>query len=173
MLKPSISGKEDDMGAEHQSAAHSGPDEGERFLLVGAELITFKLRGEAYSAFENATQAGYGGPPPHRHLRQDEGFYVLEGAFTFHVEGQTIPVTAGALVNVPKGTLHTFENTGPGIGRLLGIVAPPGDFERFVEEVGERVSLRTPPPLPVGPPDAETVSRIVAAGKRHHLDIPL
>jgi pyruvate, water dikinase len=34
--------------AEHQSAALAGPDEGERFLLVGAELITFKLRGEAY-----------------------------------------------------------------------------------------------------------------------------
>jgi hypothetical protein len=35
------------MGAEHGSAAHARPDEGERFLLVGAELITFKLRGEA------------------------------------------------------------------------------------------------------------------------------
>ena len=112
------------------------------------------------------------GPPPHRHLRQDEGFYVLEGEFTFHVEGQAIPATAGAFVNLPKGGLPTFENTGPGIGRLLGIVAPLGDLESFLEEVGERVSLRTPPPLPAGPPDAETVSKIVAAGKRHHLHIP-
>ena len=160
------------MGAEHKSAAHAGPDEGERFLLVGAELISFKLRGEAYSAFENATQSGYRGPPPHRHLRQDEGFYVLEGEFTFHVEGQAIPAPAGAMVNVPKGRLHTFENTGPGIGRFLGIVAPPGDFESFVEEVGERVSLQDPPPLPAGLPDAETVAKIVAAGARHHLEIP-
>jgi mannose-6-phosphate isomerase-like protein (cupin superfamily) len=124
------------------------------------------------TSFENATQAGYKGPPPHRHLRQDEGFYVLEGTFTFYVEGQAIPATVGSFVNVPKGHLHTFETLGSGIGRLLGIVAPPGDFEGFVEEVGERVSLRTPPPLPAEPPDAETVSKIVAAGKRHHLDIP-
>jgi hypothetical protein len=55
---PPTRNKEGDMGAEHQSAAHAGPDAGERFLLVGAELITFKLRGEAYSAFENAMQAG-------------------------------------------------------------------------------------------------------------------
>jgi mannose-6-phosphate isomerase-like protein (cupin superfamily) len=159
------------MGTEHKSAAYAGPDEAERFLLVGAELITFKLRGEEYSVFENATQAGYGGPPPHRHLRQDEGFYVLEGTFTFYVEGQAIRATEGTFVNVPMGSLHTFENTGTGIGRLLGIVAPRGDFERFVEEVGERVSFETPPP-PAGPPDAQTVSKILAAAERHHLEIP-
>lgn len=160
------------MGAEQATATYSGPDAGEQFLLVGAELITFKLRGAAYSAFENATQGGYGGPPPHRHLRQDEGFYVLEGTFTFYLEGQAIPATVGAFVNVPKGCLHTFENTGPGIGRLWGIVAPPGDFEGFVAEVGERVALQTPPPLPTRPPDAATIGRIVAAGARHHLEIP-
>jgi mannose-6-phosphate isomerase-like protein (cupin superfamily) len=172
MLQAPTIDKEGHMEAAHVTAAYSGPQAGEQFLLVGAELITIKLRGAAYSAFEDATQGGYGGPPPHRHLRQDEGFYVLEGTFTFHVEGQAIPATVGTFVNVPKGRLHTFENTGPGIGRLLGIVAPPGDFEGFVVEVGERVSLQTPPPLPAGPPDAATVGRIVAAGARHHLEIP-
>ena len=112
-------------------------DRGERFLLVGAELITFKLRGPEYSVFENATQAGYSGPPPYWHLRQDEGFYVLEGQFTFHVEGQAIRASAGTFVNIPKGSLHTFQTREAGVGRLLGIVTPPGDFERFVEEVGE------------------------------------
>jgi hypothetical protein len=56
-----------------ENAVHTGRDQGERFLLAGAELITFKLRDRAHSVLENATQAGYGGPPPHRHLRQDEG----------------------------------------------------------------------------------------------------
>jgi mannose-6-phosphate isomerase-like protein (cupin superfamily) len=164
--------REDGIEEQNNKPSHTAPNQGERFLLVGAELITFKLRGEDYSIFENATQGGYGGPPPHRHLHQDEGFYVLEGEFTFHVEGEAIPATEGAFVNVPKGSLHTFENTGTGMGRLLVTVAPAGDFESFVEEVAERVSIDSPPTPPSEPPDADMISRIVAAGERHHLEMP-
>ena len=82
---------------------------GDRYLLAGAELITVILRGQEYSLLENATQAGYAGPPPHRHLRQDEGFYVLEGQFTFHVDGQSIQVSAGQFANVPKGQYPHFS----------------------------------------------------------------
>lgn len=141
------------------------------FLLAGAELITFKVRGPAYSLFENVTRAGYGGPPPHRHLRQDEGFYVLEGRFSFQVDGRTIPAPAGTFVHVPRGTLHTFHTEGTGLGRLLVVVAPPGDFESFVEEAGEGVAMTLPPELPAGPPPAEVLRRILTAAARHHLDI--
>jgi mannose-6-phosphate isomerase-like protein (cupin superfamily) len=163
---------EDKMEAHNNKPVHTAPNQGEKFLLVGAELITFKLRGEDYSVFEDATQGGYGGPPPHRHLRQNEGLYVLEGEFTFHVEGEAIPATEGAFVNVPKGSLHTFENTGGRVGKLLVAMAPAGDFEKFVEEVAEQVSIDTPPTPPSEPPDADMISRIVAAGERHHLEIP-
>ena len=146
---------------------------GDRYLLAGGELITFILRGQEYSLLENATQAGYAGPPPHRHLRQDEGFYVLEGQFTFHVDGQTIQVSAGQFAYIPKGSTHTFENTGSGAGRMLVIVAPAGDFERFIEEAGERVTTTTPPALPTGPPDATMIHRLLASAKRHHLEILL
>src|SRR5579864_5548401 len=30
------------------------------------------------------------GPPPHRHSREDESFYVLEGEYEFVLGGQTI-----------------------------------------------------------------------------------
>jgi mannose-6-phosphate isomerase-like protein (cupin superfamily) len=126
--------------------------QGEQFLLGGAELITFKLRGREYSVFENATRAGYGGPPPHRHFRQDEGFYVVEGQFTFYLEGRAIPISAGHFINIRKGSVHTFQTTGVGIGRLLVVVVPPGDFEAFVEELGERVNMTTPPVPPTAPP---------------------
>ena len=146
---------------------------GDRYLLAGAELITFILRGQEYSLLENATQAGYAGPPPHRHLRQDEGFYVLEGQFTFHVDGQTIQVSAGQFAYIPKGSTHTFENTGSGAGRMLVIVAPAGDFERFVEEAGEHVTTTTPPAPPSGLPDATMIHRLLVAAKRHYLEILL
>jgi hypothetical protein len=57
------------------------------------------------------------------------------------------------------------------VGKLLGIVAPPGDFEGFVEEVGQAVSLAEPPMPPARPPDAEVIQWIVAAGARHYLEI--
>ena len=159
------------MEAQSKKPVLTAPNQGERFLLVGAELVTFKLRGADYAIMENATQGGYGGPPPHRHLRQDQGFYVLEGEFTFHVEGEAIPATEGAFAHVPKGSLHTFENTGSRVGRLLVTMAPAGDFEGFVEEVAERVSMDSPPPPLSEPPAADTISWIVAAGERHHLEI--
>ena len=148
------------------------PGRGARFLLGGAELITFKVRGAEYSVFENVTRAGYAGPPPHRHLRQDEAFYVLEGRFRFLVDGRPIDASAGAFVNVPKGALHIFSTEGTGIGRLLVVVAPPGDFERFVEEAGERVEITAPPPLPEGPPPADLLARIASAAARYHIEIP-
>jgi mannose-6-phosphate isomerase-like protein (cupin superfamily) len=159
------------MESQKNNLVYAGAEEGERFLLLGTELITFKLHGEHYSTFENATQGGYGGPPSHRHLRQDEAFYVIAGEFTFHVEGHAIPASARTFVNVPKGTLHTFENTGTEIGRVLITMAPPGDFESFVKELGERCSRDTPPPLPSEGPDDETLRRVIAVGERHHLEI--
>ena len=117
-------------------------------LVAGGELITWKLRGQrgdAYSLFENVTQPGYPGPPPHRHVNQDETFYVLDGSFTFHVDGEAIEAQAGDCAHVPRGVLHTFQNTGTSIGRLLVTVGPAGDFEAFVEETGEPTTASYPP----------------------------
>jgi hypothetical protein len=106
-------------------------------------------------------------------LRQDEGFYVLEGKFTFHIDGQTIKASVGQFANVRKGSTHTFQNTGSGVGRMLVIVAPAGDFERFIEEAGEPVTMATPPIPPMEPPDATVLYRLLSAAKRHHLEILL
>jgi transcriptional regulator with XRE-family HTH domain len=144
---------------------------GSSFIVAGGELITFKVLGETYTLFEYATQPGYVGPPPHRHLRQDQSFYVLESAFVFHLDGQEITAGAGASVHIPRGTLHTFRNSGNGIGRLLGAVGPSGDFEAFVQAVGEPTTTRVPP-IPAGPPSAEIVERILTGGRLHYIEIP-
>lgn len=147
---------------------------GQSYILAGGELITWRLRGslgDAYSLFENATQPGYAGPPPHRHLTQDESWYILEGNFVFHVDGQDIETDPGAFVHAPRGSLHTFRNTGTTIGRLLVAVGPAGDFEAFVEEVGEPTTASVPPVL-AGPPPPEVIEKVVAGAQRHHIEIP-
>jgi mannose-6-phosphate isomerase-like protein (cupin superfamily) len=128
------------MEADQGRPSHVAPSEGASYMVLG-ELVVFKADGEQtgseHSVFEDLTHPGYAGPPPHRHLRQVESFYVLEGEFEFRIGERVIPATPGAFVHLPKGTLHTFRTTGGRVGRLLVTVSPPGDFERFVKEVGE------------------------------------
>jgi mannose-6-phosphate isomerase-like protein (cupin superfamily) len=154
-------------------AYHVASGEGESFVLL-SELIAFKVKGEgtgACTVFEDAMQPGYEGPPPHIHLNQDESLYVLEGEFTFHIGDRAIPATLGTFVQIPKGTLHTFQNTGTRVGRLLVTLSPPGDFERFVEEVGGPTTEKSPP-LAVGPPDPVVIQKIVTAAQKHSIEIP-
>ncbi len=152
-----------------------GPGEGESYVLIGSEHITFKnrgARGEGCTIFENATQAGYQGPPPHYHRNQNEDFYVLEGHFEFRVDDHTVEGGPGTFVHSPKGSVHTFRNiTGEGIGKLLVTVSPAGDFEAFVEELGEPTQEKSPPTPPSEPPDAATAERLAAVASEHGIEI--
>lgn len=149
------------------------PGEGEAYVLIGSEHITFKTRGdrgEGCTIFENATQGGYQGPPLHFHRNQNEDFYVLEGQFEFRVEDRTVEGGPGTFVHSPKGTVHTFRNTGEGVGKLLVTVWPAGDFEAFVEELGEPTEEKSPPTPPAGPPDAATAERLAAVASEHGIE---
>src|SRR5438874_4823008 len=76
-----------------------------------------------------------GGPPPHVHSREEEGFYVLEGEVTFRVGEERFVATAGTFANMPVGTPHSFRNEGSHPARMLISVAPAG-LERMFFEVG-------------------------------------
>ncbi len=79
---------------------------------------------------------GFAGPPAHRHLKNDEVFFVLEGAFTFRIEDERLDVGSGALVYVPAGTVHTFMGRGGSSGRMLEMFTP-ADFEGYFTELAE------------------------------------
>ena len=88
----------------------------------------------AYSLIEvNVTG---GGPPQHIHKAEEEAFYVLEGEVNIQIGDQTIRGNVGSFVLIPRGTVHTFWNTGSTPAKLLIIFSPPG-FEQFFFEVGE------------------------------------
>jgi mannose-6-phosphate isomerase-like protein (cupin superfamily) len=52
------------------------------------------------------------GSPLHVHHREDEWFYVNEGALTFWVGGQLIDAPAGSFVYGPREIPHTFTVNG-------------------------------------------------------------
>jgi quercetin dioxygenase-like cupin family protein len=110
--------------------AYWGPGDHYTFLVTGAES------GGAYFAMEALVPAG-GGPPPHIHTREDETFYVLDGEVEFLLGEETILAGPGAFVNVPRGTVHRFQNTGSETARLVLTFTPAG-IERWFEETLER-----------------------------------
>jgi len=91
---------------------------------------------------------------------------VLGGEVEFMAGEQTNPVSAGAAVYVPRGTLHTFRNVGTSPSRILALISP-GGFEKFFLEAGEPAREGSSPPE--GEPD---VGRVVEIGQKHSLEIP-
>src|SRR5262252_619706 len=90
------------------------PGEGRTVAVVG-DVYRFLATGEdtngKYALWEALVTPG-GGPPPHVHSREEEGFYVLEGEITLFVgDGdQRLVASAGMFANMPVGTLHSFKN---------------------------------------------------------------
>ena len=50
------------------------------------------------------------GPPLHRHSREDEWFYVLDGEIVLQVDGQRFSAGAGTSAFAPRGTAHAYQN---------------------------------------------------------------
>jgi mannose-6-phosphate isomerase-like protein (cupin superfamily) len=82
-------------------------------------------------------------PPVHIHRNEDEAWYILDGAMTFHVGEDVFPARSGSFVFAPRGLPHGFtvdvEPT-----RVL-VFASPSGFETFALEVGEPATSDEPP----------------------------
>lgn len=110
-------------------------------------LATSEQTNGKYAIFEAYVPPG-GGPPPHVHTREEEGFFVLEGEITFTVDGKQIVATSGTFANMPAGTPHSFKNESDRPAKMLISVAPAGLEEMFFA-VGvplEEGSTQAPPP---------------------------
>ena len=111
---------------------------------VGTSLVVGADTGVAYAVQQQETQPG-GGPPLHRHSREDEGFFVLAGEYEFRVGEQTFRAGPGTFVFGPRGIPHTFKCLGPSPGKIQVIICPPG-FEAFFEEL-DVLARQLPPDM--------------------------
>jgi mannose-6-phosphate isomerase-like protein (cupin superfamily) len=68
--------------------------------------------------------------PLHRHTREDEYSYVLEGRMGAMLGDDIVEAGPGDLVFKPRGQWHTFWNAGDEPARILELIAPAG-FEEF------------------------------------------
>jgi mannose-6-phosphate isomerase-like protein (cupin superfamily) len=135
--------------------------EGETLWFLG-NLVTFKATGSEtrgrLTVAEFVHPAG-SAPPLHRHLDEDEMFYVLSGTAEFRCDGQALLAGTGDFVLLPVGLPHTFI-VGPGEPlRALQITTPAG-FEHFVADTGEPARQRRLPDR--GPVDPAALARAAA-----------
>ena len=143
-----------------QLAAGEGP----AFSAVGDVyriLATGAQTGGAYGLSEVRVLPG-GGPPPHIHHREDEGFFVLEGEITFTLGDRKVVGKPGAFIQGPRGIPHAFKNESSAPARMLILVTPPG-FEKFMAEFAQPVASFESQPTPVTPADFQKLSAVAAS----------
>jgi quercetin dioxygenase-like cupin family protein len=134
------------------------PNDGERVWFLD-QLVVVKLRGDGapYGVLETELEKDRG-TPFHRHLEEDEAFYVLEGQLSIYVEGGAVlHGSPGTYVHVPRGVAHGFK-THTRV-RMLVLSGPTG-FVDFTREYG--VPARSPGPPPASSPDLARLQALAA-----------
>ena len=101
---------------------------GVRFMIDGSEAA------ERFSLVEHPMSPRALAAPLHRHTREDEYSFVLEGRMGALLGDDVVEAGPGDLVHKPRDQWHTFWNAGDEPCRILEIISPAG-FERFFAEL--------------------------------------
>src|SRR4029077_4653305 len=140
-----------------------------RTIAVVGDVYRFLATGEdtngKYALWEAIVPPG-GGPPPHVHSREEEGFYILAGDITFTIGDKRLVAGAGMFANMPVGTPHSFKNESGKPARMLISVAPAG-LEKMFFECGV--------PLPEGTtttlaPTKDEIEKLLAIAPRYGIE---
>jgi len=103
---------------------------GVRFMIGGDETD------QGFSLVEHPMSPRSLAAPLHRHNREDEYTFVLEGKVGALLGDEVLVAAPGELVWKPRNQWHTFWNAGDEPARILEIIAPAG-FERFFQELSD------------------------------------
>ena len=133
-----------------------------RFLgLPSLMRSTSETTNGAFGLMEHWSMPPGFASPYHRHHREDEAFYVLEGEMAFVCDGKWIKGGPGAYVFGPREIPHGFKVIGSQPARML-LMCAPGGFEGFVLEQAQ--DLNAPPE----PPD---MAKLMTLAAKYGIDI--
>ncbi len=114
-----------------------GPGDGKSGFL-GSIGVRFMIDGdetdERFSLVEHPMSARALAAPLHRHTREDEYSFILEGSVGALLGDDVVIGKPGDLIFKPRDQWHTFWNAGDEPARILEIISPAG-FERFFAEL--------------------------------------
>jgi mannose-6-phosphate isomerase-like protein (cupin superfamily) len=136
-----------------------GPSDGRLVDLgsIGARMMAWtEETGGGFSLVEHPMPPRALAAPLHKHTREDEYSYVLEGRMGAILGDDVVYADVGDFVFKPRDQWHTFWNAGDEPCRILEIISP-GGFEHFFEELAAALAGE-------GPPDP---AAIAALGERY------
>ena len=131
-----------------------GPTDGKAGFL-GSIGVRFMIDGDTTAGGLSLVEHPMGpralAAPLHRHNREDEYSYVIEGRMGALLGDDVLEAGPGDLVFKPRGEWHTFWNAGDEPCRILEIISPAG-FERYFDELVDFTEA----------PTADTVAPVAA-----------
>jgi quercetin dioxygenase-like cupin family protein len=142
-----------------------GPRDGE-FAFLGGVDARFMILGEEaggrFSLVEHPMPPRALAAPMHRHHREDEYSFVLEGGVGAQLGDSVVFGNPGDLIFKPRDQWHTFWNAGDAPARILEIISPAG-FENYFQELA--AALRS-----IRPEESPQLAELC---KRYELDMDL
>ena len=131
-----------------------GPRDGETLGLPEAVTDRFMISadesGGGFALVEQVMAPRALAAPLHRHSREDEYSYVLEGRVGALLGDEEVFGGAGDLIFKPRDQWHTYWNAGDTPARLLEIISP-GGFEEAFREIDDTLE---------GEPDPSQIAEI-------------
>src|SRR5215210_6786746 len=127
------------MDAEASGVKVVGPASGDEVFLgsIGVRfMIDGAAAGQRFSFLEHPMSPRALAAPLHRHLREDEYSFVLQGRMGALLGDDVVEAGPGDLVFKPRNQWHTFWNAGDEPCRILDIISPAG-FENFFRELAD------------------------------------
>ncbi len=114
-------------------------DSGERVDLAGLGIV-WKIEGaeadNRFSIVHHPLAPRALAAPLHRHTREDEYSYVLEGTLGALLGDEVITAEPRTWVFKPRNQWHTFWNAGETPCEIIEIISPAG-FENFFRELAQ------------------------------------
>lgn len=128
---------------------------GVRYMVYGEESVG------GFAMVEHPIPPRALAGPVHRHSREDEYSFVLEGRMGALLGDQVLYAEPGDLAFKPGNQWHTFWNAGDTPCRILEIISPAG-FEHFFKEAAAALQAPDFTPAALG-----------AIGERYGLELQL
>jgi mannose-6-phosphate isomerase-like protein (cupin superfamily) len=130
-----------------------GPTEGKmvELMTIGARMMAWtEETGGGFSILEHPMPPRHLAAPIHRHSREDEYSYVLEGKMGALLGDDVVYAEVGDFVFKPRDQWHTFWNADDEPCRILEVISP-GGFEHYFDELGDLIASGDFSPEAIGP----------------------
>ena len=116
------------------------PADGGARVEIGGLGIVWKIEGaessKRFSVVHHPLAPRALAAPLHRHTREDEYSFVLEGTLGALLGDDVVTAGPGTWVFKPRNQWHTFWNAGDTPCEIIEIISPAG-FENFFRELAE------------------------------------